>query len=139
MKETMMTTYQRTRRDAKKASRELKKGDTFYVILDVADRVAPYEDRQLYSEYTVTGDHPLLGGAMVGGQSVEGIVLRDGPIQTRPPKGLRNVASPGPQVAGPLGSDYEGILDEAELRGLDKRVRQSSDPQTRRRLGSWRV
>ncbi|MEV6547974.1 hypothetical protein AB0M57_04600 [Streptomyces sp. NPDC051597] len=132
-------TYKRTRSDAKKAGRELKKGDRFYIVQDVAQNLAPYEDSRLYSEYTVTGDHPLLGGAMVGGQSVEGIVLRDGPIQTRPPKGMRNVASPGPQVAAPLGSDYEAYLDEAELRGLDKHVRQSSDPQTRRRLGSWRV
>ncbi|MBD0743564.1 hypothetical protein [Streptomyces sp. CBMA152] len=134
-----MTTYDRTRRDAKKASRELKKGDTFYVTLDVAKNIAPYEDSHLYSEYTVTGDHPLLGGAMVGGQSVEGIVLRDGPIHTRPPKGLRNIASPGPQDDAPLGSDYEAFLDEAELRGLDKRVRQGSDPQKRGRLNSWRV
>lgn len=134
-----MTTYQRTPRDAKKAGRELKKGDSFYVTLDVAKNIAPYEDGHLYSQYTVTGTHPLLGGAMVGGQAVEGIVMRDGPISTSPPKGLRNVAVPGPQVAGPFGEDYEGFLDEAELRGLEKHVAQSSDPRKRRRPGSWRV
>lgn len=134
-----MTTYQRTRRDAKRASRELKKGDIFFIVLDVAQNLAPYEDGQLYSEYTVTGTHPLLGGAMVGGQAVEGIVMRDGPISTSPPKGIRNVAAPGPQVAAPLGSDYEAFLDDAELRGLEKHVAQSNDPRKRRGSGSWRV
>lgn len=124
--------YKRTTRDAKKAGRELKKGDRFYIIQNVAQNLAPYEDGQLYSEYTVTGTHPLLGGAMVGGQAVEGIVLRDGPISTSPPKGLRNVANSGPQVAAPLGSDYDAFLDEAELRGLEKHVAQSSDPRKRR-------
>ncbi|MFE4857345.1 hypothetical protein [Streptomyces sp. NPDC056670] len=128
-----MTIYQRTRRDAKKAGRELKRGDRFYITQSVARNLAPYEDSKLYSEYTVTGTHPLLGGAMVGGQSVEGIVLRDGPITTSPPKGMRNVATPGPQVSGPLGNDdYEGFLDEAELRGLEKHVVQASDPRKRR-------
>ncbi|MCT9092876.1 hypothetical protein N4G70_28985 [Streptomyces sp. ASQP_92] len=129
----MGKTYDRTPRDAKKAGRELKRGDRFYITQDVARNLAPYEDAKLYSEYTVTGHHPLLGGAMVGGQSVEGLCLRSGPLHTTPPKGLRNVATPGPQVAGPLGNgDYEAFLDEAELRGLAKQVTQGSDPRKRR-------
>lgn len=126
-------TYARTTRDAKKAGRDLRKGDRIYITHDVAQNLAPYEDAQLCSEYTVTGTHPLLGGAMVGGQSVEGLCLRFGPLHTSPPKGMRNVATPGPQVGSPLGyDDYEGFLDEAELRGLEKQVAQGRAPKTRR-------
>jgi hypothetical protein len=135
-----MTTYQRTTRDAKRAGREAKKGQKLYVVLNVAQNLAPYEDAQLYSEYTVSYRHPLLGGWMISGSlSVEGLVLREGPVYTSPPKGVRNIATPGPQVAGPLPAGYEGVLDGAELRGLEKRVRDGSDPRTRRPIRSWRV
>lgn len=135
-----MTTYQRTERDAKKAGQQVRKGQKLYVVLDVAQNLAPYEDARLYSEYTVAYRHPLLGGWMISGSlSVEGLVLREGPVHTEPPKGVRNIAGPGPQVAGPLPQDYEGVLDEAEIRGLGKQVRDGSDPRTRRPIGSWRI
>lgn len=135
-----MTTYQCTKRDAKKAGREVKKGQKLYVILNVAQNVAPYEDARLYSEHVVSYRHPLLGGWMISGSlSVEGLVLRNGPVYTDKPKGVRNIATPGPQVAGPLPQDYEGVLDEAEIRGLEKQVRDGSDPKKRRPIGSWRI
>jgi hypothetical protein len=135
-----MTTYQRTERDAKKAGQRVRKGQKLYVVLDVAQNLAPYEDAQVYSEYVVSYRHPLLGGWMISGSlSVEGLVLREGPVYTSPPKGIRNIAEPGRQYAAPLGNDYEGVLDEAELRGLDKRVRDGSDPRTRRSPRAWRI
>jgi hypothetical protein len=97
-----MTTYQRTRRDAKKAAKAARKGMKLYVIKEVARNIAPYEDAQLYSEYTVTHRQAITGAWMIAGSlSVEGLVLRDGPVYTSPPKGVRNIAGPGPQVAGP--------------------------------------
>lgn len=135
-----MTTYQRTRRDAKKAARNARKGQRLYVIKEVARNLAPYEDSHLYSEYTVTHRQAITGAWMIAGSlSVEGLVLREGPVYTSPPKGVRNIATPGPQVAGPLPAGYEGVLDEAELRGLEKQVRDGSDPRTRRPIGSWRI
>ncbi|WP_406401609.1 hypothetical protein OH805_21225 [Streptomyces sp. NBC_00879] len=118
------STYERTVRDAKRAGCELKKGDRFFIVMSVDTTVAPYEDDRLYSEYTVTGDHPLLGGAMVGGQSVEGICLRFGPLHTEQPSGLRNVATPGPQVAGPLpkGKEFDRKLTEREIADLERQV-----------------
>ncbi|WP_329390196.1 hypothetical protein [Streptomyces sp. NBC_01716] len=133
------TEYKRTRKDAQKASRELKKGDVVYIVYDIANDRIPYEDAQLYSALRITGDHPLLGGAMIGGQSVESLVLNYGPVYTQPPKGIRNVATPGAQVGGPLPDGYEGVLDEAEIRGLEKQVADGSDPRKRRSLRGWRI
>lgn len=119
----MAKTYERTVRGAKKAGRELRKGDRFYTIAQVATNLAPYEDDQLYSEHIVTGDHPLLGGAMVGGQSVEGICLRSGPIYMDRPDGIRDIATPGPQVEGPLkGKKFGRKLTEREIADLERQV-----------------
>lgn len=135
-----MTTYQRTRRDAKKAARDARKGQKLYVIKAVAQNLAPYEDSHLYDEYTVTHRQAITGGWMISGSlSVEGLVLRDGPVFTDKPVGVRGVHQPGPQVAGPLPAGYEGVLDEAELRGLEKQVRDGSDPKNRRPIRSWRI
>lgn len=134
----MAKTYERTERDAKKAGRELRKGDRFYVVMSVATNIAPYEDDRLYSEHIVTGDHPLLGGAMVGGQSVEGICLRSGPIYMDRPDGIRNVATPGPQVEGPLkGKKFGRKLTDRELRDLERQVERADHASGRGKRG-WR-
>jgi hypothetical protein len=73
-----------------------------------------------------------------GGTSAEGLCLRFGPVYDTPPKGLRNLDGPAPQVAGPLGGNYEGRLDEVELRGLEKHVRDTLSPRHRRDLGARR-
>lgn len=126
--------YERSVKGSRQASRDLKKGDMVYVIMDVAQNIAPYEDAQLYSAYQVTGQHPLLGGAMIGGYSVAQLVIRYGPLYTAPPKNIRNIAGPGPQVAGnPHG--YEGFLDDAEIRGLEKQV--ADNEADRKRKSSW--
>jgi hypothetical protein len=125
--------------EAKKFAKQAKLGQTYYVVYDMATNLAPYEDKQTYSAFTFTRRAPLTGNLMTdGGTSAEGLCLRHGPVYDAPPQGLRNIAGTGPQVAGPLPNGYEGVLDEAELRGLDKQVAQRSNPSKRRPLGSWR-
>jgi len=107
-----MTTYQRSKSGAKRAARDARKGMKFYVIKDVAQNIAPYEDSQLYSEYEVTHRQALTGAWMISGSlSVEGLVLREGPVYTSPPKKIRNVATPGPQYAGPDAHRMAGDAD----------------------------
>ncbi|CAM5393639.1 hypothetical protein STENM36S_06364 [Streptomyces tendae] len=126
---------------AKKFARELKLGQSYYVVYDISRRCAPYEDSQLYGEYRFTDRLPFTGNPCTeSGYSAVTLCQTRGPVYDAPPRGMRNIADPSPQVAGPLGSnDYEGILDEDELRGLEKQAAQGSNPRTRRRLGGWRV
>ena len=126
-------------RDAKRFAREVKLNKPYYFVYKVARNLAPYEDSRLYSEIVFTSRSIVTGSALCDGQSAQGLCERYGPIYDTPPKGMRNVATPGPQVGSPLGDHHEAYLDEAELRGLDKQVRDGSDPRKRRPLGSWRV
>lgn len=128
-----MATYQRTKSDAKKLSRTAKRGDHLYVVVEVDQRVAPYEDARLCSRFTVTGTHPILGGAMIGSMSVERLVYEHGPVYTSPPGGFRKIHDSSPQVAGPLGHDTERILDDAEISGLEKQVRDAADARQKSR------
>lgn len=106
-----MTVYDRTRSGAKKAAKDARKGMKLYVIKKVSDRVAPYEDPYLYSEYTVTHRQAFTGAWMISGSlSVEGLVLRDGPVYTSRPAGLRGIHEPAPQVTGP---DPQHVADKA--------------------------
>lgn len=58
-----------------------------------------------------------------GSLSVEGLVLREGPVYTRPPEGIRNIAGPGPQVDGPLPeNDNVRPLTGYEIRQMEKQV-----------------
>lgn len=130
-----MTEYKRTRRDAKKASRECRKGDTLWVIKDVAQNLAPYEDAQLVEEYRVTHMHPLLGGAMCGGaMSVEGLVLREGPVYTRRPAGFRAVHEPAPQVPGPLANHTRRPLTDKEIRKYERELQQKHGKRTAKKM-----
>ncbi|BBC30020.1 hypothetical protein SGFS_013140 [Streptomyces graminofaciens] len=127
--------------EAKKFARQAQIGKSYYVLYEMATNLAPYEDSQLYSEITFTQRRPFTGTPCTNG-SMDAVQLCQnwGPVYEQPPAGVRNVATPPRQVAGPLGSnDYEGVLDEAELRGLEKRANQGSDPRKRRPLGTWRV
>ncbi|MFI9244169.1 hypothetical protein ACIGXF_16625 [Streptomyces sp. NPDC053086] len=120
-------------RDSKKFARQARLNTPYYVVMDVARRVAPYEDAQLYSEYVFTGKLPFTGSACTeSGYSAEDICRLYGPVYEQKPAGLRNVAAPAPQVAGPLPKGYVGHLDEAEIRGLEKQVADMPDPKKRR-------
>ncbi|HEY9375233.1 hypothetical protein [Streptomyces sp.] len=119
---------------AKQFSNQVQLGRPYYVVYKIAQNMAPYEDSHLYSEIIFDRHAPITGTPMSGSLSAVALCQRFGPVHEEPPTGLRNIAGPGPQVGAPLGSnDYRGYLDEAELRGLEKHVRNGSDPTTRRR------
>lgn len=108
-----MTTYPKTRAGAKKAAKDARKGMTLYVIRATSERVAPYEDPYLVDEYTVDHRQKFTGAWMISGSlSVEGLVLRDGPVYTSRPEGLRAIHEAAPQVCGP---DPEEVAERAGL------------------------
>ncbi|MEU7240301.1 hypothetical protein [Streptomyces sparsogenes] len=132
-----MTVFRNNRRDMK-AIQRVPEGTLLYVIEEVSRRVAPYEDPRLCARYEVTHRHPLLGGAMVGSKSVEQLLAEHGTVYTEQPKGVRGMWEPSPQVAGPLGNDTERYLDETEIRGLAKQVRDANDDRRKaKRRGRW--
>jgi hypothetical protein len=123
-----------------KFARQLQFNKPYYVIRPQARNLAPYEDANLYDEYVFTERAPLTGTPMTaGGTTAKQLCRNMGPVYDTKPAGMRRMGSPGPQVAGPVPQGYEGVLDEAELRGLEKQVRDGSDPRKRRPLGGWRV
>jgi hypothetical protein len=124
---------------SKQFARQTKLNKPYYVVLKVARNLAPYEDSKLYSEYVFTGRRPFTGTPYSGSMDAESLCRLYGPVYEQPPAGIRNVAGPAPQVVGPLPEGYEGVLDETELRALEKQVDQGSNPRNRRRLGGWRV
>lgn len=106
-------------------------GTALYTVIQQAD-FAVWNPARMYSEHIIDGRSLITGQWMVGHLSIEGLLAQEGKVYAAPPRNMRNMADPAPQVRAPLGTnDYEGILDEAELRGLDKRVRSGSDPATR--------
>jgi len=131
-------TFEPTRKGARDLNRHIRKGTVVYTLRNIAQNVAPYEDSQLYSAHVFDWRSPITGHWMTGHLSAEGLLGQEGTVYEQPPARVRNIAGPGPQVAGPLGNDYEGVLDEAELRGLDKQAAQTSNPRNRRAPHSWR-
>jgi hypothetical protein len=130
--------WQRT--DAKKFARDVQLGQPYYYVQEMSQKVARFEDRYTYSEVVFTGRLPFTNTpCTVSGFSAATLCLQFGPMLDTPPRGMRPLAGPAPQVAGPLPDGYEGVLDEDEIRGLEKRVADGSDPRKRRRLGTWRV
>lgn len=127
--------------DWKKFAKQAEFGKPYYVLHDIATNLKPWEDSQLCSVHVFTGYAPLTANKRTDDGTTAGALCRNqGPVYDTPPPGIRNMATPPPQVAGPMGSnDYEGVLDEAEIRGMEKRVREASDPRTRGRMGGWRV
>ncbi|MFC9268954.1 hypothetical protein ACFTXJ_14425 [Streptomyces zhihengii] len=112
-----MTTYPKTRAGAKKAAKELRIGDTVWIVRATSGRVAPYEDEHLLDDYTVDHRQAFTGALMIAGSlSVEALVLRDGPVYTSRPEGLRAIREAAPQVCGP---DPE---EAAERAGLGRRA-----------------
>lgn len=125
-------------RDAKRFAREVELNRPYYIVYTHALNLGPYEDAQTYSEIVFTARSPITGSALTDGQSARGICERFGPVYDAPPRGLRNIADPAPQVAGPLPQDYSAPLDEVELRGIAKHLAGASDPRRRRSPNSRR-
>ncbi|MFD4547255.1 hypothetical protein [Streptomyces sp. NPDC058466] len=119
--------------EAKKFARQVQLGKSYYYVYKIATNLAPYEDSKLYSEIVFTSRRPFTGTPSAGSMDAVSLCQNHGPVYENPPRGMRNIADPAPQVGAPLGNDYTAHLDEAEIRGLGKRVRDASDPRTRRR------
>ncbi|MET9445020.1 hypothetical protein [Streptomyces sp. NPDC006610] len=128
----MAKTWEPTKKGARDLNNWLSSGKTVYTLRKIARNVAPYEDPYLYSAHTFDWRSPITGHWMTGHLSAAGLLAQEGTVYEQPPAGVRNIADPAPQVAGPLPAGYVGHLDEAEIRGLEKRVRDSSDPKKRR-------
>lgn len=118
---------------AKKFARELELGRSYYIVKNLSTKNAPYEDPKVYAEYVFTGHLPFTANPCTeNGYSAASLCQLFGPVYDAPPRGMRNIADPAPQVAAPLGSnDYRGYLDDAEISGLEKHVKNGSDPYTR--------
>ncbi|MDH6448210.1 hypothetical protein M2155_000618 [Streptomyces sp. SAI-119] len=126
----MSRTWQRNQ--AKQFAKQVELGRPYYVVYDMATNLAPYEDSKTYSEYVFDSRSRLTGLPMTGHMSAVAFCQNYGPVHEAPPRGMRNIADEPRQYAGPLGNgDYSGILDESEIRGLEKHVRSGSDPHTR--------
>lgn len=108
--------------DAKAFARWAKKGVTVYTRMEMATNLAPYEDPYLYSAHTADDVSPITGNVLFGHMSAKALCTNFGPVYAEPPAGIRNVATPPPQVAGPVDAHTIHELDEAEIRGLEKRA-----------------
>lgn len=127
-------TFEPNKRGAKQLTdyiRQNGKGTTVYTIITCKDWGLGSE--QLYNEHCFDNRQPFTGIWQAGHLSAEGLLSTCGKVYTEPPRGMRRLGDPAPQVAGPLGhGEYFGVLDEAELRSLNKRLRDAPDRRTRR-------
>ncbi|MFF2852650.1 hypothetical protein ACFVT5_41115 [Streptomyces sp. NPDC058001] len=112
---------------AKRFAREAQLGVPYYVVLDVARNLAPYEDAQLYSVYRFTARRPFTDTPCDGAMDAVSLCQNYGPVYDHPPVGMRNVAGPGPQVAGPVDASAIHDLDATEIRHMEKRAKEASD------------
>ncbi|MEV7034597.1 hypothetical protein AB0N99_30750 [Streptomyces sp. NPDC093272] len=135
-----------TRRDMNDLKRHIRKGTVVYTVRQCVNTFPnglpiPYRDKHYYAAHEFTWRSPITGSWMTSHMSVEALFAEsvDGLVYERPPAGMKEIGTPAPQVSGPLGDGYEGVLDEAEIGGLWKQVRDGSNPRTRRAPGSWRV
>ncbi|QQM45171.1 hypothetical protein [Streptomyces liliifuscus] len=118
--------------DAKKFARDAKLGVTYYTRNEHARNLGPYEDTYTYSEHVFDYRRPITGTPASGSMDAVQLCQNFGPVYDRPPAGVRPLAGPGRQVGSPLGDDHRGILDEDEIRGLEKRVGDTVKPYGRR-------
>lgn len=127
----MPKTWEPGRRGARDLNAYIRKGTVVYTVRKQADW-AVWNDSAYYHEHTFDWRHPITAHWMTGHLSAEGLLLQEGTVYEQPPRGMRNITDSDQQVAGPLGSnDYRGYLDDAEISGLEKHVKNGSDPHTR--------
>lgn len=132
----MPKTWQPGRRGTRDLNNWIREGVTVYTVSKQALNMAPWEDAKMWTAWTFDRRSRITGQWMAEHLSVEGILNGFGAVYEQPPRSMRELGSPGRQVAGPAGSnDSWAQLDDAEIRGLEKRVRGSSDPATRPRRG----
>ncbi|MFD7868473.1 hypothetical protein [Streptomyces sp. NPDC059783] len=111
-----------TEKDLKTLNRQLGIGDRVYGVVEIERRMSPWEDGQLYVERTVTGRCWVTQQWQVDRSTLTvADMVHSGGVYTEPPAGLRNLAGPGPQVAGPLpaGTEFGRPLNKAEIEALE--------------------
>ncbi|MFJ4785120.1 hypothetical protein [Streptomyces sp. NPDC088794] len=110
------------------------KGVTVYTVHEIKDWGIGAE--KVYNSHTFDNRQPITGIWQAGTDSAGMILARSGRVYTEPPRNMRFIGDPAPQVAGPLGhgntGDHSTEIDEGEIRGLMKRLRGAPDPRTRR-------
>ena len=124
--------------NAKKFAKNAELGKPYYYVNTHARNLGGYEDTHTYSEIVFDYRRPFTGTPASGSMDAVQLCQNFGPVYDSPPKGLRNLDGPSPQVAGPLPAGYEGVLDEDELRGLEKLNGRSIPPRLRRGLNAHR-
>ncbi len=130
--------WEPTRRGARDLERYVRKGTVVYTVSEIARNLAPYEDSELYNAHKFTHRSPVTGRWMTGHLTARTLLAQSGTVYEKPPVSMRGMADPPSQVAGPLGDNYEGILDDAELEALAKMQRGNLPPRLRRALDAYR-
>lgn len=127
-------TFEPSKRGVRQLTQYLNRHGKGTVVYTVATcRDWGIGEERLYTAHTFDRRAPLTGHWMTGHKSVEGLLSTEGTVYEQPPRGVRNAADPSPQVAGPGGrGEYFGVLDDAEIRHLNKRLRDAPQPGTRR-------
>ncbi|MFE2164868.1 hypothetical protein ACFXB3_07310 [Streptomyces sp. NPDC059447] len=140
----------RRRGDEKDLNRWLAKGRRVYIIRtpEYAGRSALWNHRQYWTEHTVTGRHPILGGWTFDNSpstNVAGLfALADGnTIYDSPPAGVPHASDPGPDCRDEglygigRGQSFKGNVDdgieEMERLGREAKGRAKDDRTSGRR------
>lgn len=112
------------REQYRRFNKEVKLGKPYYVIIDLVPLGnAPCDDKR-YKEYVFTEYSRLTGTARTStGVTATEICAKWGPVYEDKPVGMYSTDHKFPDLPGPLGADYSARLDEAEIRGLEKLVR----------------
>ena len=119
-----MGAFPKSKATLKRLCRQIRKGDRLYAVVEISQRVAPWEPPRMYAVYTCTGLHPILCGPgvipapmpMFGPVSLEQVLYGSFEVHDSPPPGLRDIAGPHPQVAGPDPDINKWIKLEEERR-----------------------
>lgn len=124
--------YEKNRKGLKALLRDAKRGAVFYGVVETSGHC--FVPSQMADRWKVTHMHPLLGGAMCGSMTLEDILYRHGPLSDTPDPNLHGMWEPLPQVGGPVDSRTRHVLDEAEIRGLEKRSAEATEERTQRSM-----
>ena len=103
-----------TKKGAKELNRVAYKGMTIYTINEMALNLGPFEDSHTYNAHTIDGRSRWTGEWMIGHLSISGYLAQYGTAYEQPPAGMRDIATPGRQVAAPTTQDVLNRLRAEE-------------------------
>lgn len=110
----------RRRGDIADFNRWYTKGKEVWVINEHATNLAAQFEARTCSRRVATGR------GLFGGEG-KALLMTYGEVYETQPRGLRNLASREPQVAGPLdGEPFDRTLDHDEVEHMSKRAREAS-------------